>query len=143
MWVITSPISSFVTPLARARSICPLSWSPRYMAARAATVMRLRSRLDRPGRSHTSPERTFSLRSMSLGTTPRTSSRAAETGAGVAMTCLLSNRPAPSGEGEGRVRVTVCSGDLDDAGLHLLEAIGHLGIVAGRPQLPRARGGVG
>src|SRR5207247_5230486 len=76
---------------------------------------------------------------MSLGTTPRTSSRAAETGAGVAMSCLLSKRPSPSGEGEGRVRVAVCSGDLDDAGLHLLEAVGHLRIVAGHHQLLLAR----
>src|SRR6266849_4639710 len=40
--------------------------------------MRLRSRLERPGRSHTSPKRTFSVRSMSFGTTDRSFSRAAD-----------------------------------------------------------------
>src|SRR5262249_52168753 len=42
--------------------------------------MRLRSRLDNPGRSHTSPNRTFSVSSMSLGTVARTFSRAADGG---------------------------------------------------------------
>src|SRR5690348_2855613 len=45
----------------------------------AATVIKLRSRLDRPGRSHTSPNTTFSVRSMSFGATLRTFSRAAAT----------------------------------------------------------------
>src|ERR1700691_2626349 len=39
------------------------------MATRAVTVMTLRSRLDRPGRSHISPNRTFSVRSASFGAT--------------------------------------------------------------------------
>src|SRR5712691_9389614 len=40
--------------------------------------MRLRSRLERPGRSQTSPKRTFSVRSMSFGTTARSFSRTAD-----------------------------------------------------------------
>src|SRR5882762_4557444 len=55
------------------------------MAVSAATVIRLRSRLDSPGRSQTSPNRTFSLRSMSFGATGRTTSRAV-TGAGCVLT---------------------------------------------------------
>src|SRR5262245_34805221 len=47
--------------------------------------MRLRSRLDRPGRSQTSPYRTVSLRSTSLGTTGRTSLRADVADGGVGM----------------------------------------------------------
>src|SRR5258705_4547861 len=89
MCVMTSLISSFVRPLASARSMCPFSWSPRYIAVSAATVMTLRSRLESPGRSQTSAYSTFSLRSISLGTTPRTSSLAGDAAAGVAMSCLL------------------------------------------------------
>src|SRR5438552_2876222 len=55
------------------------------MAVSAATVIRLRSRLDSPGRSQTSPNRTFSLRSMSFGATGRTTSRAV-VGAGCVLT---------------------------------------------------------
>src|SRR4029450_13055488 len=73
-----SPISSRVTPLFSARSRWPGSWSVRYMAISAATVMKLRSRLESPGRSQTSPKSTFSLRSMSFGATPRTTSRAVD-----------------------------------------------------------------
>src|ERR1700693_5485750 len=39
------------------------------MATSAVTVMTLRSRLDKPGRSHISPNRTFSVRSASFGAT--------------------------------------------------------------------------
>src|ERR1700676_916962 len=39
------------------------------MATSALTVITLRSRLDRPGRSHISPNRTFSVRSTSFGAT--------------------------------------------------------------------------
>src|SRR5215472_10319865 len=45
---------------------------------RVAHVIRLRSRLDRPGRSHTSPNSTRSLRSTRAGTMSRTWSRADE-----------------------------------------------------------------
>src|SRR5712664_2795245 len=83
MWVMTSPISARVTPLASARSRWPGSWSPRYIAVSAATVMRLRSRLDSPGRSQTSPYRTVSLSSMSFGATCRTSLRADDAVRGV------------------------------------------------------------
>src|SRR6266446_2808214 len=55
------------------------------MAVSAATVIRLRSRLDSPGRSQTSPNSTFSLRSMSFGATGRTTSRAV-VGAGCVLT---------------------------------------------------------
>src|SRR4029453_3008401 len=71
-----SPISSRVTPLFSARSRWPGSWSVRYMAINAATVMKLRSRLESPGRSQTSPKSTFSLRATSFGAAPRTTSRA-------------------------------------------------------------------
>src|SRR5881397_859932 len=57
------------------------------MAVSAATVIRLRSRLESPGRSHTSPKSTFSLRSMSFGATPRTTSRAVGTEACVLTVC--------------------------------------------------------
>src|SRR5215831_1546820 len=57
------------------------------MAMSAATVMKLRSRLESPGRSHTSPKSTFSLRSMSFGATPRTTSRAVGTEACVLTVC--------------------------------------------------------
>src|SRR5262245_53871874 len=80
---MTSPISSFVTPLASARSRCPVSWSARPMAISPATVMRLRSRLESSGRSQTSPYTTFSLSSISLGATLRTSSRAVIAACGV------------------------------------------------------------
>src|SRR4029453_14573060 len=83
MWVITSPISSFVTPLPSARSRWPVSWSARFMAISAATVMRLRSRLESSGRSQTAPYPTFSLSSISLGATLRTSSRADSAACGV------------------------------------------------------------
>src|SRR5580704_17213378 len=39
------------------------------MATSAVTVMTLRSRLDRPGRSHISPNSTFSVKSASFGAT--------------------------------------------------------------------------
>src|SRR3972149_1052274 len=48
--------------------------------------MRLRSRLDSPGRSQMSGYRSVSVSSMSRGTTGRTSSRAGGTGAGSLMT---------------------------------------------------------
>src|SRR6185295_8930575 len=83
MCVMTSPISSFVTPLASARSRWPVSWSARFMAISAATVMRLRSRLESSGRSQMSPYTTFSLSSISLGATLRTSSRADSAACGV------------------------------------------------------------
>src|SRR5580765_8139475 len=57
------------------------------MAISAATVMKLRSRLESPGRSHTSPKSTFSLRSMSFGATCRTTSRAVGTEACVLTVC--------------------------------------------------------
>src|SRR4029077_19475180 len=57
------------------------------MAMSAATVMKLRSRLESPGRSQTSPKSTFSLRSMSFGATPRTTSRAVGTEACVLTVC--------------------------------------------------------
>src|ERR1700733_9583587 len=66
-----SLISSLVTPLASARAIWPRSCCGRYKAVKVATVIRLRSRLDSPGRSHTSPKTTFSVSSMSLGTIGR------------------------------------------------------------------------
>src|SRR5262249_22619036 len=75
---MTSPISSRVTPLASARSVWTLSWSGRYSAMSAATVMRLRSRLERPGRSQMSGESSVSDSSMRRGTTARTSLRADE-----------------------------------------------------------------
>ena len=71
---------------ASARSVWPLSCSGRYVATRAATVMRLRSRLERPGRSQMSGYTSVSVSSMSRGTTWRTSSRADDTGAGLLMT---------------------------------------------------------
>src|SRR5439155_6932458 len=80
---MSSPISSRVTPLASARSGCPASWSLRDIAVSAATVTRLRSRFERPGRSQTSPYRTVSLSSMSFGATCRTSLRAADADGGV------------------------------------------------------------
>src|SRR5438093_58927 len=79
---MSSPISSRVTPLASARSRCPASWSLRDIAVSAATVTRLRSRFERPGRSQTSPYRTLSLSSMSFGATCRTSLRAADADGG-------------------------------------------------------------
>src|SRR5439155_18432513 len=71
------------------------------MAVSAATVIRLRSRLDSPGRSQTSPNRTFSLRSMSFGATGRTTSRAV-VGAGCVLTvcsflCSLRSRLTSQG----------------------------------------------
>src|SRR4030095_5000969 len=71
-----SPISSRVTPLFSARSRWPGSWSVRYMAINAPTLMKLGSRWESPRRSETSPKSTFSLRSTSFGATPRTTSRA-------------------------------------------------------------------
>src|SRR5512134_1130577 len=60
------------------------------MAISAATVMRLRSRLDSWGRSQTSPYTTFSVISISLGATVRTSSRADVAVRGVLTAWLLS-----------------------------------------------------
>src|SRR5271156_1658881 len=70
-----SEISVWVTPLLRARAICTRSCSGRYIATSAATVIRLRSRLESSVRSHTSPKTTLSVRSISLGTVARTFSR--------------------------------------------------------------------
>src|SRR5262245_45191766 len=47
--------------------MCAVSWSVRYRATSAATVMRLRSRFDRPGRSQMSPKSVASVSSTSLG----------------------------------------------------------------------------
>src|SRR6185503_18425015 len=59
-------------PLSSARQTCPRIWSGRQSATSAATVIRLRSRLARPGRSHTSPNTTFSVSSPSFGKTSLT-----------------------------------------------------------------------
>src|SRR5579883_3154117 len=71
-----SLISALVTPLSSARSRWPTSCFSRPSAISVATTIRLRSRFDRPGRSHTSPNRTFSLYLIRSGTTLRTRSRA-------------------------------------------------------------------
>jgi len=47
----------------------PGNWSLRQSAVNAATVMRLRSRFESPGRSQTSPYTTVSVSSMSFGAT--------------------------------------------------------------------------
>ena len=47
--------------------MCERSWSGRFNAISALTVTRLRSRLESPGRSQTSPNRTLSVKSASLG----------------------------------------------------------------------------
>ena len=46
MWVMTSTISSLVTPLWMARATWPRNCSLRFIATSAATVIRLRSRFD-------------------------------------------------------------------------------------------------
>src|SRR5215813_4780609 len=53
-------ISSLVTPFCNARRICPRNSSVRYRAVKVATVIRLRSRFDNSGCSHTSPKSTSS-----------------------------------------------------------------------------------
>src|ERR1700677_1573341 len=70
-----SAISSLVTPLSNARPRWPRSCSGRSEAIKAATTIRLRSRLLSPGRSHISPYMTDSESSIIRGTTARTASR--------------------------------------------------------------------
>src|SRR5690242_4653641 len=71
-------ISSLVTPLFSARPKWPTCCSVRLSAIRAAQVIRLRSRLERPGRSQTSPNSTLSVRSTNLGAKALSASRAAD-----------------------------------------------------------------
>jgi hypothetical protein len=80
MCVITSTSSACVTPLSMARLTWPRNCSVRFIAISAAQVMRLRSRLLRPGLSQTSPYTTFSVRSISLGANDLTCSRAVTVG---------------------------------------------------------------
>src|SRR5215475_3465558 len=75
---MTSLSSLCLSPLSSARCRWPTSCFSRPSAIRVAHVIRLRSRLDRPGRSHTSPNSTRSLRSTRAGTMSRTWSRADE-----------------------------------------------------------------
>src|SRR3954470_11845883 len=69
---MSSISSSFFTPLSSARQTWPRICSGRHNATSAATVIRLRSRLTRPGRSQTSPNTTFSVSSPSFGKTSLT-----------------------------------------------------------------------
>src|SRR5215831_8082450 len=75
---MTSLSSLCLSPLSSARCRWPTSCFSRPSAIRVAHVIRLGSRLDRPGRSHTSPNSTRSLRSTRAGTMSRTWSRADE-----------------------------------------------------------------
>src|ERR1700730_18537096 len=75
---MTSLSSLCLSPLSSARCRWPTSCFSRPSAIRVAHVIRLRSRLDRPGRSHTPPNSTRSLRSTRAGTMSRTWSRADE-----------------------------------------------------------------
>src|ERR1700758_2108230 len=65
--MITSINSSFFSPFFSAKSRCYRNCSGRCKATSAATVARLRSRLESSGRSQTSPKRTWSVKSASLG----------------------------------------------------------------------------
>src|SRR5215831_12725086 len=60
------------------------SWSGRCNATSAAQVIRLRSRLESPERSQTSPNKTFSVKSINLGTTARMRSRGDDLDGGMA-----------------------------------------------------------
>src|SRR5215831_13482718 len=73
---MTSLSSLCLSPLSSARCRWPTSCFSRPSAIRVAHVIRLRSRLERPGRSHTSPNSTRSLKSTRAGTMSRTWSRA-------------------------------------------------------------------
>src|ERR1044072_4346522 len=75
-------ISSFLTPLLSARPKWPTCCSVRLSAIRAAQVIRLRSRLLRPGRSQTSPNSTSSVSSTNLGAKALSASCAAEAATG-------------------------------------------------------------
>src|SRR5215470_3948352 len=75
---MTSLSSFFERPLSSARCRWPTSCFSRPSAIKVAQVIRLRSRFERPGLSHTSPNSTRSLRSINPGTMLRTCSRAAD-----------------------------------------------------------------
>src|SRR5205809_1040127 len=60
-------ISSLVTPFSSSRLRWERNCSVRFSATREERVIRLRSRLERPGRSQISPNKTCSVRSTSLG----------------------------------------------------------------------------
>src|SRR5262245_10276060 len=91
---MTSLSSLCLSPLSSARCRWPTSCFSRPSAIRVAHVIRLRSRLERPGRSHTSPNSTRSLRSTRAGTMSRTWSRA-DAGCCDAMACpFLGLRPS-------------------------------------------------
>src|SRR5215475_6539365 len=64
---MTSTSSSFLSPFCTAKFRWKRNWSGRFIATNAATVARLRSRLDNSSRSQTSSKRTRSVRSANLG----------------------------------------------------------------------------
>src|SRR5215213_4824706 len=97
---MSSSNSSFLTPLLMARWKWPVCCSVRLSATKAAQVIRLRSRLERPGLSQTSPNSTLSVRSTSLGANARSASRAADESAGrLDMILSSSTKTTRSGAG--------------------------------------------